>query len=85
MSFISIKVMIFDFGGGTLDIVVLAIERGIIDIKAVGGDNHLGGDDIDNNIAQYCLKEFRLKTKAYLISEERIFVLVIASKFIDEN
>jgi len=41
MSFISRKVMIFDFGGGTLDIVVLAIERGVINIKAVGGDKHL--------------------------------------------
>ncbi len=54
--------MIFDFGGGTLDIVVLVIERGVIDIKAVGGDNHLGGDDIDNNMAQYCLDEFKFKT-----------------------
>jgi L1 cell adhesion molecule like protein len=54
--------LIFDFGGGTLDIVVLVIERGVIDIKAVGGDNHLGGDDIDNNMAQYCLDEFKFKT-----------------------
>ncbi len=54
--------MIFDFGGGTLDIVVLVIERGVIDIKAVGGDNHLGGDDIDNNMTQYCLDEFKFRT-----------------------
>jgi L1 cell adhesion molecule like protein len=56
------KVLIFDFGGGTLDIVILVIERGMIDIKAVGGDNHLGGDDIDNNMAKYCLEEFSFKT-----------------------
>jgi len=54
--------LIFDFGGGTLDIVVLVIERGAIVIKAVGGDNYLGGDDIDNNLAQYCLDEFKLRT-----------------------
>jgi molecular chaperone DnaK (HSP70) len=54
--------LIFDFGGGTLDIVVLVIENGVIDIKAVGGDTHLGGDDIDNNIAQYCLDEFKFRT-----------------------
>ncbi len=53
--------MIYDFGGGTLDVVVLAIERGNIFIKAVGGDNHLGGDDIDANLVKYCIEEFSVE------------------------
>jgi len=50
--------LIYDFGGGTFDVAVLAIERGNILIKAVGGDNYLGGDDIDANLVQYCIQEF---------------------------
>ncbi len=53
--------MIYDFGGGTLDVVVLAIERGNIFIKAVGGDNHLGGNDIDANLVKYCIEELSAK------------------------
>jgi len=56
------KVLIYDFGGGTFDVAVLAIDRGNIDIKAVGGDNHLGGDDFDTNVVKYCLDEFYRET-----------------------
>jgi L1 cell adhesion molecule like protein len=58
--------LIYDFGGGTFDVAVLEINRGNIDIKAVGGDNHLGGDDFDTNILKYCLEQFYLKTGIYV-------------------
>lgn len=50
--------LIFDFGGGTLDITILEIINNVIEIKNSHGDNHLGGDDIDNNILQYILSQF---------------------------
>lgn len=52
------NVVIFDLGGGTFDVSVLSMEGGIFQVKATGGDTHLGGEDFDNAIADYCLSEF---------------------------
>ncbi|CAG7833701.1 unnamed protein product [Allacma fusca] len=52
------KVLIFDLGGGTFDVAILSIQDGNIDIVAVGGDTHLGGEDIDWNIVNYCVEKF---------------------------
>jgi heat shock protein 1/8 len=56
-------VLIFDLGGGTFDVSVLSIEDGIFEVKATGGDTHLGGEDFDQRIMDYCIQEFRKKTK----------------------
>lgn len=47
------KVVVYDFGGGTFDISVLEIGDDTIEVKATGGDTHLGGDDIDQRIINY--------------------------------
>jgi L1 cell adhesion molecule like protein len=61
------KVLIFDLGGGTFDVTVLNIKRNIteneendnyIDIKSTYGDSHLGGQDFDDSLVDFCLKEF---------------------------
>ncbi|CAG2162846.1 unnamed protein product [Oppiella nova] len=52
------KVLIYDFGGGTFDVAILKLQMGQIEVCAVGGDNHLGGDNLDNNVIEHCLKEF---------------------------
>jgi L1 cell adhesion molecule like protein len=57
------NVLIFDCGGGTHDVSLLNIEDGIFEVKATGGDTHLGGADIDNRIVDYLVKEFKNKTK----------------------
>lgn len=49
--------MVFDFGGGTLDVSVVECFDNIISVNAVSGDNHLGGSDFDDVIAQYICKE----------------------------
>src|ERR1051325_5316700 len=41
------KILVFDFGGGTFDVSVLEFGEGVFEVKATAGDNHLGGDDID--------------------------------------
>jgi L1 cell adhesion molecule like protein len=56
------KVLIFDLGGGTFDVTVLDIADGIFDVKATGGDTHLGGQDFDNLICNHMIKEFKKKT-----------------------
>ncbi len=40
--------MIFDLGGGTFDVSLLAIEEGLFEVKATSGDTHLGGEDFDS-------------------------------------
>lgn len=45
--------LVFDFGGGTLDVSIVDIFENVIEIVAVSGDNHLGGADFDRKIAEY--------------------------------
>lgn len=47
---------VYDFGGGTFDFSILRLIDGIFQVLATGGDNYLGGDDIDNDILEYNLK-----------------------------
>ena len=56
------KVLIYDFGGGTFDVAVINVEKAQMNVMAVGGDNHLGGDDFDNKLLEYCLSEFHSQT-----------------------
>lgn len=52
-----LNILIFDLGGGTFDVSILTIENGIFTVKATGGDTRLGGEDFDNNLVEYLLKE----------------------------
>ncbi|GJY91363.1 heat shock cognate 70 kDa protein-like protein [Tanacetum coccineum] len=55
-------VLVFDLGGGTFDVSLLTIsKKGVIDVKAVGGDTHLGGEDFDTTLINYCINEFKKK------------------------
>jgi len=55
---------VFDLGGGTFDISILALENGVFEVKATGGDSALGGDDFDRAIAGHLLKELGLPDDA---------------------
>ena len=57
------NVVIFDFGGGTHDVSLITIDEGIFEVKATGGDTHLGGDDIDNELVNWCVQEFERKNR----------------------
>ena len=52
------KVMVYDLGGGTFDVSIIEIGDGVIEVLATAGDNHLGGDDFDERIADHLLDEF---------------------------
>jgi heat shock 70kDa protein 1/2/6/8 len=56
------NVLIFDLGGGTFDVSLLTIEEGIFEVKATNGHTHLGGEDFDNRLVEYCTSEFKKKT-----------------------
>ena len=49
------QVLIFDLGGGTFDVSLLAIDEGIFEVKATAGDTHLGGQDFDNRLVQFAI------------------------------
>ncbi|KAK1619961.1 hypothetical protein QYE76_025478 [Lolium multiflorum] len=51
-------VLIFDFGGGTLDIAVINIDRDTFTVKATSGDTHLGGEDLNNRMVEHFVKDF---------------------------
>ena len=57
------NVLIFDLGGGTFDVSLLTLDSGLFEVKATAGNGHLGGEDIDNHLVSWCLKEFKLKNK----------------------
>merc|ERR1712156_697562 len=56
------NVLIFDLGGGTFDVSLLSIDDGVFEVLATSGDTHLGGEDFDNNLLNYCMKTFKQKT-----------------------
>ena len=63
------KIVVFDFGGGTHDVSILDFGSGVFEVLATGGDTHLGGDDIDNEIIKYLVDEFK-KDKGVDLSKD---------------
>ncbi|ACZ42656.1 chaperone protein DnaK [Thermobaculum terrenum ATCC BAA-798] len=53
------EIAVYDLGGGTYDISILAIGEGVFEVKATNGDTYLGGDDFDNRIIDWLIEEFR--------------------------
>lgn len=53
------KIAVYDFGGGTFDISILEVGDGVVEVKSVDGDSHLGGRDIDQKFVQYIAAEFK--------------------------
>lgn len=52
------NVLVYDFGGGTLDCSILSIDSGVFQVKSTSGDTHLGGEDFDNKLRDYCFMKF---------------------------
>ena len=65
------NVLIFDCGGGTFDLSLLAIDNGIFEVKATAGDTHLGGEDFDNRLVNHFIKEFRRKHRKDISQNKR--------------
>lgn len=65
------KIVVYDFGGGTFDISVLEVSADTIEVKATGGDTHLGGDDIDQRIISFFVDEFR-KEQGVDVSKDQL-------------
>lgn len=55
------QIIVYDLGGGTFDVSLLSIEEGVFEVLATAGDTHLGGEDFDNRVSDYILKQFQKK------------------------
>ena len=64
-------ILIFDLGGGTFDVSILSIDDGIFEVKATAGDTHLGGEDFDNRMVDFCLLDIKKKLKKDLNGNQR--------------
>ena len=56
------NILVYDLGGGTFDVTLLTIDNGVFEVKATAGDTHLGGEDFDQRVMDYCIENFRKKT-----------------------
>ena len=64
------KILVVDLGGGTFDVSVLQLGNGIYEVKATAGNNHLGGDDFDNEIVRWMIKHFRTTENVDLLKDK---------------
>jgi len=53
------KIMVFDLGGGTLDVTIMEMGGGVFEVKSTAGDTQLGGTDMDNRLVDYIAEEFK--------------------------
>jgi len=56
------QIIVYDLGGGTFDVSLLSIEDGVFEVLATAGDTHLGGEDFDNRVIDYFVKQYKQKT-----------------------
>ncbi|KAI8828306.1 heat shock protein 70 family [Chytridium lagenaria] len=55
-------VAVFDLGGGTFDVSILEIQKGVFEVKSTNGDTHLGGEDFDNTLVSHIVDTFKKET-----------------------
>ena len=55
------NILVFDVDGGTFDVSLVTMEKGVFEVKAVNGDTHLGGGDFDSGMVSHFLAEFKRK------------------------
>jgi len=64
-------ILVFDLGGGTFDVSLLEIGEGVVEVKATSGDNHLGGDDWDDRVAEWLVEQVR-KVQGVDLAKDKI-------------
>ncbi|PIR25983.1 MAG: molecular chaperone DnaK [Deltaproteobacteria bacterium CG11_big_fil_rev_8_21_14_0_20_42_23] len=64
-------IAVFDFGGGTFDISILEIGENVVEVVSTNGDTHLGGDNIDEELIQYLINEFK-KDQGIDVSKDKM-------------
>ncbi|WP_414470129.1 molecular chaperone DnaK [Methanobacterium sp. ACI-7] len=66
-----LEIMVFDFGGGTLDVTIMEFGGGVFEVRSTSGDTKLGGTDMDNTIMNYLADEFKRDTGVDLMTDDQ--------------
>ena len=66
-------IAVYDLGGGTFDISILEIQKGVFEVKSTNGDTHLGGEDFDINLVRHIVQQFK-KDSGVDLSKDRMAV-----------
>lgn len=59
------SIAVYDLGGGTFDVSILEIQKGVFEVKSTNGDTFLGGEDFDNTLVRYLAGEFKKEVCSY--------------------
>ncbi|EJD54225.1 hypothetical protein AURDEDRAFT_79060 [Auricularia subglabra TFB-10046 SS5] len=65
------RVIVYDLGGGTFDVSLLAIEEGVFEVLATAGDTHLGGEDFDQRVIKHLTASYKTKTDRDVLNDAR--------------
>lgn len=66
-----LEIMVFDLGGGTLDVTIMEFGGGVFEVKSTSGDTKLGGTDMDNKIMNYLASEFKKESGVDLMEDDQ--------------
>merc|ERR1712176_270806 len=64
-------ILVYDLGGGTFDVSLMAIDNGVFEVLATSGDTHLGGEDFDHRVLQHLMKIFKKKHGKNVSADKR--------------
>jgi molecular chaperone DnaK len=71
-----LRILVFDLGGGTLDVTIMEMGQGVFEVKATSGDTQLGGRDMDEVLTRYVVEEFRKHTGIDLTRDQQAMIRV---------
>jgi molecular chaperone DnaK (HSP70) len=65
------NILVFDLGGGTFDVTLLSIDNGVFEVRATSGNTHLGGEDFDQRLMEYCISQFKRQSGLDIKDDKR--------------
>ncbi len=70
----SLKILVYDLGGGTLDVTIMEFGDGVFEVKSTSGDTKLGGTDMDEAIIKYIADDFKRKENYDLLKDQKAYI-----------
>ena len=65
------NILVFDLGGGTFDVTLLSIDNGVFEVRATSGNTHLGGEDFDQRLMEFCMSQFKRQSGIDIKDDKR--------------
>jgi len=66
------RIAVYDLGGGTFDISILEIQKGVFEVKSTNGDTLLGGEDFDNTLLKFLVEQFKKEVQSFTAADDCI-------------